>query len=155
MKFLYIILLTLITVGSNNMHQDRILEIDEDGNIIGLPEEYCPAKFDIGKNYLKINDKELRFPNCINYYFNIHDKPKLRLSASWYHSKETLPYYLNFDISQKNKDYGYSILVDLETLELIHINVSIKKGNSIYNHEIKIDERCVSDYETKLKRLVK
>ncbi len=149
MKILSFILIIFFTANSNNFHQDRILKINENGKIIGLPKEYSPAQFNIKKGYLRIRNKELTFPTCIKYYFNIHPNPKLTLSASWYHSKEIMPYYLNFVISQKNKDYTYSILVNLETLELMFVEVSILQGNSIYSNELKTDEKCMNEYKIK------
>src|SRR5690606_9093006 len=126
MKALLIVISFLFLTDSNLMHEDTPLQIDKNGNIIGLPKEFSPAKFDLDKKYLRINDTEIVFTDCLNNYFNDHEKPKLNLSASWYHSKDIMPYYLNFDISQKNVDYGYTILVDLETLELIYVRKSIR-----------------------------
>ncbi|MBK9391138.1 MAG: hypothetical protein IPN68_13455 [Bacteroidetes bacterium] len=116
MKALLILISFIFLSVSNLMHEDTPLKIDKDRNIIGLPEEYSPAIFDLDKKYLRINDKEIVFPDCLNYYFNDFENPKLNLSASWYHSKDIMPYYLNFSISQENVDYGYNILLDLETL---------------------------------------
>ncbi len=151
MKFLLIIILSIIMADSTTVHQDRILKIDKDGNIIGLPKEFGPAKFDLDRSYLRIKDKAIVLPKCVSYYFKIHDKPELNLSASWYHSKDIMPYYINFDISQKNKDSGYEILVDLETLELIHVQTSVKQGKSTDNHLIKVDDSCLDEYKKSIK----
>tara|TARA_B110000046_G_scaffold179767_1_gene209469 strand:+ start:556 stop:1020 length:465 start_codon:yes stop_codon:yes gene_type:complete len=153
MKTLLILISFIFITNSSVVHQDTILRIDENGNIIGLPKEFGVTKFDLNKKYLRIKDKEIVFPSCMNYYFDIHEKPKLKLSASWYHSKDIMPYYLNFDISQKNKDFGYTILIDLETLEIIDIEVSINQGNSTYNHEIKLDDHCLTEYKKEIKTL--
>lgn len=153
MKVFLILISFLFLTNSNVMHQDTPLQIDKNGNIIGLPKEFRDAKFNLEKGYLKIKDKEIIFPRCINYYFDIHEKPKLNLSASWYHSKDIMPYYLNFDISEKNKDYGYTILVDLETLELIYVEISIEQGNTTYNHRIELDEYCLTEYKGGIKTL--
>ena len=153
MKLLLIVIPFLFLVNSSPKHQDTPLQIDKNGNIIGLPKEFSPAKFDLDKKYLRINDTEIVFPNCLNNYFNNHEKPKINLSASWYHSKELMPYYLNFDISQKNVDYGYTILVDLETLELIYVRKSITKGNTVYNPEIELEEQCLNEYQNRIKNL--
>ena len=153
MKTLLILISFLFLTNSNVMHQDRILKLDENGNIIGLPKEFSPAKFDLNKKILRINDKEIVFPKCLNYYFEEHKNPKLNLSASWYHSKEIMPYYLNFKISDKSVNYGYTILVDLETLELIYVNKSITKGNTTYNPEIELEEKCLTEYKSGIRTL--
>ena len=153
MKLLLIVIPFLFSVNSGPEHQDTPLQIDKSGNIIGLPEEFSPAEFDVDRKYLRINDTEIVFPNCLNKYFNDHEKPKINLSASWYHSKDLVPYYLNLDISQENVDYGYTILVDLETLELIYVRKSITKGNVVYNPEIEVGESCLNEYQNRIKNV--
>lgn len=135
------------------MHEDTLLQIDENGNIIGLPKEFSPAKFDLNKKILRIKDKEIVFPKCLTYYFEEHKNPKLNLSASWYHSKEIMPYYLNFDISDKSVNYGYTVLIDLETLELIYVTKSISEGNTTYDSKIELNEKCRSEYKNGIKIL--
>jgi hypothetical protein len=135
------------------IHQDRILKIDDNGNIIGLPKEYGPSKFDLNRKYLRIKDHEIVIPKCISYYFDIYERPKLRLSASWYHSKNIMPYYLNFDISQRDEKHGYKMLVNLETLELIYIQISNTQGNSTYSHQIKVDNVCLDEHKKAIKVL--
>jgi hypothetical protein len=118
-----------------------------------LPKQFSPAKFDWNKKKLRINDKELIFPKCMSYYFEHHKNTKLNLSASWYHSKDIMPYYLNFDISDMSVKYGYTILIDLETLELIYINKSIRKGNSTYYPEVELGKKCLTEYKKGIKIL--
>ncbi|MEH1009496.1 hypothetical protein VDP25_17290 [Winogradskyella sp. ECml5-4] len=151
MKTFLILISFLFLTNSNVIHQDTPLQIDGNGNIIGLPKEFSPAKFDLKKKKLRINDKEIVFPKCLNYYFEEHKNPKLNLSASWYHSKEIMPYYLNFDISDKSVNYGYIILVDLETLELIYVNKSIREGNTTYNPKVELEEKCLTEYKNGIK----
>lgn len=151
MKVVLIIITILLLNVSSPIHQDTPLKIDKNGNIIGLPKEFGNSKFDSEKGYLKINNKEIIFPQCVRQYFYIHNKPKLNLSASWYHSKDIMPYYLNFNISQSDKDYEYTILVDLETLELIYINITLKQENSSHEHRIELDDNCLTDYQNRIK----
>ena len=102
---------------------------------------------------LRINDKEIVFPKCLNYYFEEHKNPKLKLSASWYHSKDIMPYYLNFTISDKSVNYGYTILIDLETLELIDVEKPTTEGNTTYNPEVELGEKCLTEYKNGIKTL--
>ncbi len=145
----------MIISDSNVLHQGTPLEIDEHGNIIGLPKKFGESKFDLDKNYLKINDKEIVFPYCLSYYFDIHEKPELNLFASWYHSKDIMPHYLHFDIFQKNGNFGYAILINLETLELINVQICIIQDNTIYSHEIKLEDYCLDEYRKGIKVLKK
>lgn len=151
MKTFLILISFLFLTNTNVVHQDRILNIDRNGNIIGLPKEFSPAKFDLNKKKLRINNKEIIFPKCLTYYFEEFKNPKLNLSASWYHSKDIMPYYLNLEVSDKNVNYGYTILVDLETLELIYVNKTIKEGNTTYNPKIELDQKCLTEYKNGIK----
>jgi len=147
MKIFLILISFLFLTNSNVAHQDTPLQIDENGNIIGLPNKFSPAKFDTSKKILRIRNRIIVFPKCITDYFEEHKEPKLNLSASWYHSKDIMPYYLNFDISDKSVNCGYTILVDLETLELIYVQKATTEGNSTYNQEIDLDENCLNEYK--------
>jgi len=143
------ILLTIISflINSEVIHQDTPLQIGRNGDIIGLPNEFSPAKFDTSKKRLRIRNRIIVFPECITDYFEEHKEPKLNLSASWYHSKDIMPYYLNFDISDKSVNYGYTILVDLETLDLIYVVKATTEGNSTYNQELDLDKNCLDEYK--------
>jgi hypothetical protein len=149
MKTLLILISFLFLNDSNGMHQDTPLQIDRNGNITGLPKQFGPAKFDLNKKELRLNNKEAVFPKCLRYYFEEHMEPQLNLSASWYHSKDIMPYYLNFDISDKN--VGYTILIDLETLELIYVNKSTSEGNTTYILKVELEEKCLTEYKNEIK----
>ena len=153
MKILLILMSFLFLTNTDVVHQDTRLQIDNKGNIIGLPQQFHRAKFDWNKKTLRIKSREVIFPKCMNYYFEKNKKTKLDLSASWYHSKEIMPYYLNFDISDESVNYGYTILIDLETLELIDINKSIKKGNTTYNPKVEMGKKCLTEYKKGIKIL--
>ena len=153
MKILLIFISFLFLNNSNAVHQDTPLKIDKNGNIIGLPKKFGPAKFNFEKKKLRINNKKVIFPKCLNSFFEKHENPKLNLSASWYHSKEIMPYYLNFSISDTNSKYTYGILVDLETLELIYVNKSFMEGNHYYSPEIELKKECLRIYKKGIKTL--
>ncbi len=153
MKYVLILVSFFLVSYSVNDHKDRILRIDENGIITGLPSDYGVCKFDIVKKYLKIKDKEVLMPECIGYYFEIHDNPTLDLSGSWYHSKKILPNYISFKISEPGKTDAYSLLFNLDTLELISIKVLIKKEKSTYMHSITKRDRCLEKYEKAIKEV--
>ena len=151
MKFFLLLLTTFLVSYVPPLHQDTPLKVDKNHNIIGLPKEFSPAKFDLDKKYLRIEDHEIIFPKCINYYFDILENPTVALSASWYHSKEFLPYYLNINISSKKVNCEYSVLVDLETLELIEVEETIRKKNYFTSTEVELGDFCLSSYFLRLK----
>lgn len=151
MKTLVILLSFLFLSNSHIIHQDKILKIDRKGNIVGLPKQFAPAKFDLTTKKLRIKDKEVLFPKCLSYYFEEHRNPKVNLSASWYHEKRVLPYYLNFEIDEKDSNFGYTILINLETLELIYVNKRIFDGENILNPEVDLGEQCLKNYNAAIK----
>ena len=153
MKIFLTLISFLFLTNINMVHQDRILKIDKNANIIGLPKKYLPAQFDLNKNRLRINDREIIFPKCVSTYFKEHKNPKLLLTASWYHQKKSLPYYLHFQITDSSVDYGYAVLVDLETLELIYIQKSTTTENSTHNTEIAIGKECLTEYKRAIRNV--
>lgn len=153
MKVLLILISILFLSDSKTFHKDSPLQVDNNGNIKGLPKEFVSAKFNLDEKYLRLNDKEIIFPDCLANYFTVHKKPNLYLFASWYHSKKTMPYYIGFDISQLDIDYKYTILIDLEKLELICIEKTIKEGNGWNLERIELDAQCKTEYKNRIKTL--
>ncbi len=82
MKMFFILMSFLFLINTDVVHQDTRLQIDNKGNIIGLPKQFNPAKFDWNKKTLRIKNREVIFPKCMNYYFAQNKNTKLNLSAS-------------------------------------------------------------------------
>ncbi len=148
-----LIFLFLCTLASlDAIHRDTILQIDANGNINGLPKKFTPAKFEQDKARLRVNSNEIVLPECVMYFFKEHKNPTLRLSASWYHSKIVTPYYLNFYVSDPEVNYGYSILIDLETLDLIEIEKSTQEGSTTYYKKVDPGQPCLEEYKGKIRK---
>jgi len=147
MKPLSILISCLLLINLNIFHEDRIIKIDKNANLIGLPKQFMPAQFDLNKNRLRIRDKEIVFPECMSYYFKEHKNPKLLLSASWYHSKVLLPYYLHFQISDHSVNYSYTILVNLETLDLIYVHKSSNEEKTSFDSSVGVGKECLAEYK--------
>ena len=147
MKTFLILFSFLLLTNRDVIHKDTPLQIDKNGNVIGLPNEYSPAKFDEAEKILQIRNRIIVFPKCITEYFEENKNAKLNLSASWYHSKDIMPFYLNFEISDYSTDYSYSILINLETLELIKVYKMTRKGISFINEKIELDKKCLNQYK--------
>ena len=133
-SLLSVILILFNTPGF--AHQDTILWIHDNGKISNLPEEYLPALFDTKNLSLSIKNNRLVFPECISKYFKDAENKKLIISASWYHEKQTMPYYIHFQITNQDNNSSYSLLLDLDTLQFIsltfadqnrHENILLKK----------------------------
>jgi len=150
MKILLVFISFLFLGSSNVLHQDTILKIDKHGNLLGLPKKYSPAKFDLAAKKLRIKDKEVVFPECVSKYFDRSFHSKVVLSASWYHETRFLPYYLNFRIGEDNAK-GYTILINLETLELIYVNKHLVIRDTIQDSEVDLGQQCSAAYRSAIK----
>ena len=151
MKLLLMFFTAILLTATKADHQDTPLELKEDGTILGLPERFEPAKIDLSEKYLRINNHEVFFPPCLNQYLSHKTTTNLRLSGSWYHSKEIMPYYLNVQLTHGDEKHFYSILFDLETLNLIEAREYFNDGNSYYYPEIKLDSLCLANYHGLIK----
>ena len=153
MKFSILIISLLFLCSSAPDHQDTPLTVNSEGEITGLPDKYHPAKFDLNDRYLRIRDRELKFPDCLEDYFANADKTKINLSASWYHSNEIMPYYLNMEFGQKNENFIFSLLLNLETLELIEARRIVRKETGGRRTEIDFSKDCLQDYQDNNKKV--
>jgi hypothetical protein len=60
---------------------------------------------------------------------SLFDRPhELIITASWYHNSKTLPPYIRLGIKPRDKDFSYGILLNLETLELIEVSVTVRES---------------------------
>ena len=122
-------------------HQDTVIRFDK-GDLLGLPKEFQPAKFDRDKKILTISGKELAFPTVLKELFadfnaeNVDADHKgdgsayeLQFAASWYHGPSLLPPYMLIKIIPKRRDFRFEILVDIESISFIRANVVLPMSN--------------------------
>ena len=146
--FLLFCLLSLFLCGPILAHKDSIIHLGEDKALVGLPNEYMPAELDLQNFRLKIKNNELKFsPFLKSLFLEPYD---LRVSASWYHEKSLLPSYLLLHIQPRKKDFGYEILLNLDTLDVISVTVLLKESDSATRH-LPIDLSRSNGLETRLK----
>jgi hypothetical protein len=63
------------------------------------------------------------------------DQPHaLGISASWYHERKILPPYLLLRIQPTKKDFSYELLLNLETLDVIELSVTLRESDSESRH---------------------
>lgn len=153
MKILLIIISLLSLSYSIPDHQDTPLEVDKSGNIIGLPEKYQSAKFDFDTRYLRINDAEVTFPDCFEPYFKGSNDNLVYLSASWYHNPEIVPFYLIMELVQEDEEYVYSLMINLETLDFIHLQKVTRTENYVSYPEVELEKECTEDYKSDIIKL--
>ncbi len=135
-------------------HQDRIFNVSDDGTIEGLPDEYQPARVVVAPSAdgvaveLTLSGKALTLPSCLGNLFLLPPSENMSLSGSWYHSRSTLPPYLNVLLPQKSKEgdsflyTGSSLLFNLETAELIEVRSWELVGTGAQGKDVPLDSIC-------------
>jgi len=143
-------LLFTFSFNSSEAHQDKIIELNN-GKLVGLPDQYQPAYFDLEKKSLQIGTNRIIFPPCVTTYFPNSEKYKLLITSSWYHSSELLPPYIVFHIRPQNRDYNYELVFELDTLKPYHFLIHAKKSNSVSAmNKIEINESCEKSIATSI-----
>ena len=126
-------------------HQDRIIEL-KNGKLIGFPDKYHPAYFDLQKKSLQIGSNKFIFPQCVSRYFPENDKFELFITSSWYHDLKNIPPYMVIRIQPLKKEYTYELVFELDTLKIHHINIRVTESDTVTAiHELKIDDNCKED----------
>ena len=155
------LMLLLLLSGVSHAHQDVEVQIMSDGKLLGLPKEYQPASLEVA---FSGNDKSRRpnsisisigknttiVPSCAAQLINTNEKKLIGASASWYHTRSTLPPYLNvifLDPVQDTSSWpnsGFSLLFNLETSKLISMEVSIarKEERSMQSIPVDLSQTC-------------
>ena len=109
-------------------HEDTIIQL-KGTNLVGLPKSYAPAELDMKAFRLRIGSHAMTFSPFLKSLF---DEPhEIRISASWYHERSTLPPYLLLHIQPKKKmDFSYSVLINMDTLDVIEVSVTLRKSDT-------------------------
>ena len=142
-KTLLILIFHAFVCAQAMAHQDRIIHVDKNGNMEGLPEKYHPAKIDLENMAITIAKTTFNMPPCVSKYFEDHESYELRVTSSWYHNTSILPPYINFIIIPKGKSWEYRLVFELDDIKPIEFHVFIHKNERITSrHLIKIGEHC-------------
>lgn len=156
MRYCYLLIILAFCNAQAFAHQDTIITVDKTGNMEGLPEAYLPANIDLDKNSISIANNQFDMPRCVSKYFAHHESHKLHVTSSWYHQRSILPPYINFKISPKGKDFEYSLMFELDTLEVIQFQVITHPNEKTTSfHKIDIDTRCSSSIESSFSQTIK
>lgn len=121
---------------SSHAHEDRIITL-EDGNLIGLPKEYQPSEFNLGENRLRIGNHTMHFHEYIQGFIP-KGEYELEFLSSWY-PEDSIP-YLIMRIIPANKGYSYTLYFNLDTLDLLVIQVVIHEEDRTRGLSIKLNE---------------
>ena len=102
-------------------HQDTIIRVQKDGSLRGLPAQYQPASVDISRLTVRVGPNRFVLPACVTKHFPDLESAKVEVTASWYHSRKVMPYYIHLKIRPREGAGRAKILLDLETLEFVEL----------------------------------
>jgi hypothetical protein len=126
-RLLLVAVLSLTGTTVLRAHVDTIIRL-KGTTLTGLPKNYAPAELDMNAFRLRIGNREMTFFPLLKSLCELpHD---LSITASWYHESGTLPPYLSLRIQPKGKDFSYSVLFDLDTLDVIKLSVTLQESES-------------------------
>ncbi len=144
----------LLTIAASNVyaHQDTPIEL-HGKNLIGLPNRFEPAKFVLEERTLQIGKLQLTFPKCVSEYFNSFQKNEIIISASWYHKTTSMPEYISFMLESEEKDVGYALSFDMNTLHPFVFIKIIEHSKGATNLRITIEKQCFIDMTNSIKTI--
>ncbi|MDG9926338.1 MULTISPECIES: hypothetical protein [unclassified Pseudomonas] len=159
-----LILASLIFLSLNNYcfgHKDTVLSLEDNGAIIGLPDQYLPAtlKIKFASNtdtipiesiQISVAKNEVTLPQCIVKLIKTSSASDISLSASWYHKSSSLPHYMNINLydpgytPEKWANPKYSLLVNLVSARVIDMTYTefAPNGNSSRLLPVKFSSLC-------------
>lgn len=143
-------LLALLLSGPCFAHEDRVLALEKDGSLTGLPSEYGPASLrlafrsngsarQIAEGGITIRGRSSTLPGCVLAAIRSKSADDIYVSASWYHDERTLPYYISvlFLDSRPRDDSNElgsftSVVCDLRTARPIEIERDVASWIPIF-----------------------
>ena len=134
---------------SVSAHKDTIIRF-EYGKLIGLPEEYQPAILSLDKRSIQIGSKSVTIPKCIWDRFGKVKEKDILVHSSWYHDKTMLPAYIVIEVKKdKRQDNYYELNLNLNTLEIISFEETIRTPTSERSVAVNLSAECLRDWKVK------
>jgi hypothetical protein len=159
-------LLAFVLCGVCHAHQDRIVEVNADGTLIGIPEEFGPGKLTVafsrqatGPKILSVDvtlrGRTTHMPLCATGVIGSTRPEHIVASASWYHDEQFVPYYLSIKFVDPDFDKtslfrpGFSMLFNLRTARLIEMTawVDRDRGKALQRLPLDLESMCPKDFE--------
>lgn len=104
-------------------HQDVAFDLQPDGTIEGIPEEFLPATLIISRDSnspsmtLTLSGMENELHSCIAEIFHQYSDERIFMHGSWYHDLSGLPPYLVLEMPKQMKGGDvispYSVIFDM------------------------------------------
>lgn len=134
------LLLLMLVTGVASAHQDQIVTIQPDGSLLGIPKEFGPVFLRVTGldaaepivEFISGGHRNL-LPACLTENIKTRSSKEISTSASWYHRKSILPYYVNVEFYDPGYDNrraynsSFNILFNLQTSTIIKIERFVAK----------------------------
>jgi len=126
--------------------KDRIIKVSGNGELVGLPEIYSPAKIDLNDKYIKIGRVKLNLPACIFKYFDVRGEFDLKVTTDWFNESSKPPTSISFRVSPKGKDFEYRLFFMIEALIPAGVQVITHESSSVTAfHELSLRKSCYKE----------
>lgn len=120
--------------------KDITIKVKDNGELVGLPEAFSPAKIDLSKRYIRIGRVKLNLPICVYKYFDGHEQFDLKVATNQSFTS------IMFKVSPKKKDFDYRLLFTMEALIPIEFQVvTYLSPSSKATHKISMSGDCYAE----------
>lgn len=155
-----VVIAFILLSGTCFAHQDRVITLQSDGALDGLPAEFQPASLHVAFSpipagaveaiELDLGKNRIRLPLCVTGILLTERVDEIKVSASWYHDESIVPYYLAVTFFDPGYDQGipfnpgYSLMFNLRTGKLMSMDVLIVRdqGWALQNLPIHVESQC-------------
>ena len=151
-----LILLVVLSCASScaHAHRDRILSVQADGTIPEIPEEHgrvaLETDFSLASPAIRftVGDLTTVVPGCVAKLVLSQSIADVQLTGSWYHERETLPYYVKavfFEAGtarSPKQHRSIAILFNIETSEIIHVDLRDGRERAVRNGRFSVSDLC-------------
>lgn len=130
-----LLLILVIYCCAVQAHRDTVVDMNENGDLIGLPDKYMPANINLNTDEITIGENTKRIPIEISRLYKFENDYNIRILSSWYHDRSLLPPYLTIEIKPEGRKYAYLAMLNLDNLSVIEVQVVTYpgKGGAIFS----------------------
>jgi hypothetical protein len=147
----------ILACASLPAHEETIIKL-ENSKLIGLPDKYQPAELDLKEYRFRIKNNVMNFAPIIEDIFMVHKPYDLTIGASWHPegSIGTLPPYIWLRVQEQGSKISYSILFNLDTLDVMNIMVTIPDPDTVTrNLHVKLSDLDKKEIQQSISRVTK
>ena len=147
--------LSMVLPILSHAHVDTTLRLD--GNTLdGLPAEFAPAELDWGNKVLRVGKHRIDL-NAFENIIPFQPEYEIFITASWYHERSILPPYICINLRPKGRTFKYTIMLNLDTLELLEVmlvyRINLEQYATVVRHELKLREHDINQIKRRTTKI--